>query len=125
MKRILIVDDQSVLRAMVRDILEEWTPPLHIQEAEGGPEALVYLERDPFDLVICDIKMPEMDGFEVVQRIRAGSANPDLPVIMLTAEVDPQSIARGAASGATSYLTKPFNESDLVEAVEAFVGPRA
>jgi len=124
MKRILIVDDQPVLRAMVRDILEEWSTPLQVSEAESGPEALVYLQSEPFDLVICDIKMPVMDGFEVVQKIRAGSLNPGLPIILLTAESDPDSIARGASLGATSYLTKPFNETELVEAVEAFVGSR-
>lgn len=110
---------------MVRDILEEWNPPLQIAEAESGREALVYLHSESFDLLICDIKMPEMDGFEVVQYIRAGSLNREVPIILLTAENDSDSIARGAALGATSYLTKPFNESDLVEAVEEFVGTRS
>ncbi len=124
MKRVLIIDDQPVLRALVRDILENWPEQLYIEEAEDGIDAIVNLECRDYDLLICDIKMPQMDGFEVVQKIRAWSWNPQVPIIILSAEADPESIARGAALGATSYLTKPFNEQELVHAVRGFIGPQ-
>lgn len=121
MKRVLIIDDHSTLREVVRDILENMDEPLSIEEEENGIDALVNLECRDYDLLICDVKMPEMDGFEVVKTIRSWSWNPQVPVIMLTAERDPDSIARGARLGATSYLTKPFNAAELEEAVRSFL----
>lgn len=124
MKRVLIIDDQSALRGLVRDILENMDPDLYIEEEENGVTALVNLECRDYDLLICDVKMPEMDGFEVIKTIRSWCWNPNVPVIMLTAEADPDSIATGARLGATSYLTKPFNEDDLVAAVKSLLGQK-
>jgi CheY-like chemotaxis protein len=121
MKRVLIIDDHSSLRELVRDILENMDQPLSIEEEENGLDALVNLECRDYDLLICDVKMPECDGFEVVKTIRNWSWNPNVPVIMLTAEADPESIAKGATLGATSYLTKPFNAAELEEAVKTFL----
>jgi two-component system, sensor histidine kinase and response regulator len=82
---------------------------------------VVNLECRDYDLLICDIKMPEMDGFEVVQKIRNWCWNPQVPVIILSAESDPQSIARGAALGASAYMTKPFNAEELANTARAFL----
>ena len=122
MKRVLIIDDQPVLRGLVRDILENWHEPLYIEEEDNGVDAIVNLECRDYDLLICDVKMPYMDGFEVVKTIRQWTWNPQVPIIMLTAEVDPESVARAIALGATSYLRKPFNEAELIEAVCSFLG---
>lgn len=121
-KKVLIIDDQASLRGLVRDILENYDENLYIEEEENGINAIVNLECRDYDLLICDVKMPEMDGFEVVKTIRNWTWNPKVPVIMLTAEADPASIARGAVLGATSYLTKPFNEADLLRAVKSLIG---
>ncbi len=123
MKRVLIIDDQPVLRGLVRDILEDWDYPLYIEEEENGLTAIVNLECRDYDLLICDIMMPEMNGFEVVEKIRSWKWNPDVPILMLTGETDPESIARGASLGATAYLTKPFNARELVEAVRGLLQP--
>lgn len=122
MKKVLIIDDQPTLRALVRDILENWPEPLHIEEEDNGINAIVNLECRDYDLLICDVKMPEMDGFGVIETMRKWNWNPQVPVIMLTAEADPESIARGAQLGATAYLTKPFNEAELVAAVQNLLG---
>lgn len=122
MKRVLIVEDQPLLRSMVRDILEYWPEQLYIEEEENGLDAIVNLECRDYDLIICDVMMPEMDGFEVVRTVRGGTWNPEVPIILLTAECDELSIVRGLTLGATSYLTKPFNESELVHAAAAFLG---
>ena len=121
-KKVLIIDDQASLRGLVRDILENYDENLYIEEEENGINAIVNLECRDYDLLICDVKMPEMDGFEVVKTIRNWNWNPKVPVIMLTAEADPASIARGAVLGATSYLTKPFNEADLLKVVKSLIG---
>lgn len=122
MKRVLIIDDQPVLRGLVRDILEDWDYPLYLEEEENGLHAIVNLECRDYDLLICDIMMPEMNGFEVLQKIRNWQWNPNVPILMLTGETDPESIARGAALGATGYLTKPFNSQELREAVQSLLG---
>lgn len=106
---------------LVVDILESIDETLSITEQENGALAVAELEKQDFDLLICDIKMPVMDGFEVVERLRALQRNSKIPVILLTAEADPESIARGARLGATSYLTKPFNAEELTAAVKGFL----
>ncbi|MBT9588547.1 response regulator [bacterium] len=121
MKRVLIIDDQACFRGIVRDILENWSEPLYIEEEENGIDAVINVECRDYDLLICDIKMPEMDGFEVVSKVREWRWNPHVPILMLTAERDPASIARGAAIGATGYLTKPFNEVEFLDAVRTML----
>lgn len=119
MKKVLIVDDQDVIREMVRDVLEDWDETLCIDEEDNGFTALARLEKQAYDLLICDVKMPELNGFEVLHAVR--TQRPELPVIMLTAEADAASIVRGATLGATSYLTKPFNADDLIGHVQALL----
>jgi CheY-like chemotaxis protein len=121
MKRVLVVDDQETLRLLVVDILESIDDTLSITEQENGALAIAELQQQDYDFMICDIKMPVMDGFEVVERLRTLSRNSTIPVILLTAEADPESIARGARLGATSYLTKPFNAEELTEAVKPYL----
>ena len=121
MKNVLVVDDQETLRLLVCDILEDLDPTLRLSQAENGRIALELLQAQDFDLVICDVKMPEMDGFEVVSKLRSLNRNSNVPVVMLTAEANPESVVQGATSGATSYLTKPFNAEELTEAIRPFL----
>lgn len=122
MKNVLVIDDQETLRLLVCDILEDMDSSLGITQAEDGFVALEKLNSMDFGLVICDVKMPDMDGFEVIRRLRASTRNNQVPVLMLTAEGEPESIAQGVLSGATSYLTKPFNALELTEAVRPLLG---
>ena len=116
-KTVLLVDDQKSVRAVVRQVVEQWDPEAIVVEAADGFEALEKVESDRPDLVICDVCMPEMTGFEVLQAVREQPANWDLPVIMLTGETDDASLAEGYRRRATSYVTKPFNVKDLMEAL--------
>jgi len=116
-KTVLLVDDQSSVRTVVRQVVEQWDPEALILEAADGFEALEKVESDRPDLVICDVCMPEMSGFEVLQAVREQPANWNLPVIMLTGESDQASLAEGYRRRATSYVTKPFNVDDLLEAL--------
>lgn len=115
--RILVVDDE----AGVRDLL---TDALHMQgytvvSAPDGLEALNLLRRDRFDLVISDVNMPKLDGFELLAKLRGnGDAT---PMLLLTARDTRQDITHGLREGADDYLTKPFGLEELVLRVAAIL----
>jgi len=86
-------------------------------KAPGGREALALVGKEPFDAVILDIMMPDVDGYQVLQHIRSNPATVTLPVIFLTAKATPADIEKGLALGANHYITKPFSGLDLVRKV--------
>jgi len=90
---------------------------MHPIKCPGGREALAVLAQERLDAVICDIMMPDVDGYEVLQHIRANPATKTLPVIFLTAKSTPADIEKGIALGANHYITKPFSGLDLVNKV--------
>lgn len=116
MEKILIVDDE---KRMV-DLIELYLRPYHYecQKVLSGKEALDLLDEDRFDLVLLDIMMPEMDGWELCEAIRKKS---DVPIIMLTARDQQDDIVRGLKLGADDYITKPFHEAELVARMEALL----
>lgn len=112
--RILVVDDTEANRDMLsRRLLRRG---YDVAVADGGRSALDRLERESFDLVLLDIMMPELGGFEVCQEIRKTS---DVPVIMLTARTDDVDKIVGLEMGADDYVTKPFNPREVVARVKA------
>lgn len=121
MKSVLLVDDQEAIRQLVRDALEAWPDQLEVTEAVDGQDAVDTMNRQTFDLLILDIRMPRKDGYEVLEWVRSNSATAELPVIMLTAENEDMDIVKGAELGATSYVTKPFNLDDLFEALKGYL----
>jgi diguanylate cyclase (GGDEF)-like protein len=108
---ILIVDDVPKNIQLAASILQNES--YHIAFAQDGPTALNQVESNRFDLILLDIMMPQMDGFEVCRRIRDRSDNPDMPIIFLTAKNDTDSIVKGFAMGAMDYVRKPFNGAEL------------
>jgi DNA-binding response OmpR family regulator len=116
----LVVDDQAVIRELVKEALELWREGLEIEEAEDGMEAIVNLECRQYDLMICDVKMPVLDGIGVLKKVREQASTRDLPVIMLTGETDPEQIVGALNLGATSYITKPFNLDELLSALNTY-----
>ncbi len=111
---ILIVDDESRMRRFVRLNLE--TEGFDVIEAENAFEALEKVRTKMPDLVILDVAMPDMDGFEALQRIREIS---DVPVIMLTVKDDEEDRIRGLDLGADDYVTKPFSPRELASRIRA------
>jgi sigma-B regulation protein RsbU (phosphoserine phosphatase) len=105
--RILVVDDNEMNRDMLsrRLIKQGYT----VKTAPGGSEALEMIEKDDTDLVLLDIMMPEMDGFEVLARIRETRSSSVLPVIMATAKDEGKDVVRALDMGANDYVTKPFD----------------
>jgi type IV pilus assembly protein PilB len=115
---VLIVDDNEELRKIVRMTLERGPRPIHCDEASNGFEALGKVEAHKPHLIILDLMMPGMDGFEVCKRLRAKLSTALIPVIMLTARADLESKELGFLAGTDDYLTKPFDRPELVARVQ-------
>jgi serine phosphatase RsbU (regulator of sigma subunit) len=115
--RLLVVDDIE----MNRDLLGRRLTGqgYHVEMAEGGAQALAMLQAAPFDLVLLDIMMPDMDGYEVLRRIRGDAVLQHLPVVMVSALGETESVVRCIELGADDYLTKPFNPLVLKARVTA------
>jgi DNA-binding response OmpR family regulator len=113
-KRILVVDDEPRMRRFVRMNLD--LEGYEVLEAENGLVALQKVRDDMPDLVLLDVAMPEMDGFETLERIREVSA---VPVIMLTVKNDEADRIRGLDLGADDYVTKPFSPRELLSRIRA------
>ena len=113
--RILIVEDHPLIAELVETRLRlEGMQPVR---CPGGREAIDILGKDTFDLVVLDIMMPEVDGYEVLRHIRTESVSPELPVIFLSAKSSPADVEKGFALGANHYITKPFSGHDLVRKI--------
>jgi two-component system, sensor histidine kinase and response regulator len=111
MSRILIVDDEPVVRDVLRACLDDGTHEL--TAVESGVLALESVARQQPDLVLCDVMLPGMDGFEITRRLKQIARDEFLPVIMVTAMVDHDVRMRGLESGADEFLTKPIDPQEL------------
>ena len=115
--KILVVDDEARMRKLVKDFLIK--KDYEVIEAADGQEAVdVFFEQNDISLVILDVMMPKMDGWEVLKEIRAYSR---IPVIMLTAKGDERDELKGFDSGADEYISKPFSPKILVARVDALL----
>jgi DNA-binding response OmpR family regulator len=113
---VLVVEDEDDVRRLVRVLLERAGHT--VVEAANGLEALRLLETEAPDLVVLDVAMPELDGWQTLERIRDLS---DVPVLMLTARAGELDKVRGLRSGADDYVTKPFGRQELLARVEALL----
>ncbi len=114
--RILAVEDDERIRAAVKLALEDegWT----VAEAANGEDALAAFQQEPADVVLIDIMLPDIDGFEVCRAIRRSS---DVPIVMVTARDDTHDIVAGLEAGADDYLTKPFAPKELSARIRALL----
>ena len=117
MKRILIVEDSPTMRALLNSALEGLEIPVKITEASSGFEALRQLPREPFDLIVTDINMPDINGLELVSFAKSNSAYRSIPLIIVSTEGAEKDRARGIELGADAYLVKPFDAENLREVV--------
>jgi DNA-binding response OmpR family regulator len=121
--RILIVDDISKNIQVVGNILKRVGYSLSF--ATSGAQALDMAMTEPFDLILLDVMMPQMDGYEVCARLKEKSETRDIPVIFLTARTALDDITRGFHAGAVDYVTKPFNSEELLARVRTHLGLKA
>ena len=110
--KILCVDDENLNRAILRDALVP--QGYEVVEAINGLEALTILNRERIDIVLLDINMPEMDGLTACRHIKSGENTSHIPVIMITSLTDTENRIRGIEAGAEDYITKPFNEGEVL-----------
>ncbi|MCC6484056.1 MAG: response regulator [Armatimonadetes bacterium] len=115
-KKILAVDDEKHIVRLVQVNLER--QGYDVVTANDGREALEKVASENPDLVVLDVMMPYMDGFEVLQNLRRNPNTRDIPVIMLTAKAQDADVFRGWQSGVDCYLTKPFNPIELISFVK-------
>jgi len=114
--RILTVEDDERIRAAVKLALEDegWT----VDEAASGEEAVIRFGRQPSDVVLIDIMLPGIDGFELCRNLRRTS---DVPIVMVTARSDTHDVVAGLEAGADDYLTKPFAPKELSARIRALL----
>lgn len=115
MKRILTIDDSKTMRDMLMVTLAD--AGFDVLQAVDGEDGIGVLEREPVDLVITDINMPTMDGYEVIRQIRANPRYHKIPVLVLTTEGEVEKRAIAKEAGATGWMVKPFDPQRLVETV--------
>lgn len=115
-RKILVVDDERHIVRLVEVNLTR--AGYEVETAYDGVEALEKVAEDLPDMIILDVMMPRMDGFEVLKKLQSDAKYKDIPVIMLTAKAQDADIFKGWQSGVSSYLTKPFNPKELLVFVE-------
>jgi len=113
--RVLLVDDNADLRHYLQQLLSQrWS----VQLASDGEEALQSAFSDPPDLILSDVMMPKMDGFQLLQHLRADSRTKDIPIILLSARAGEEARVEGIEKGADDYLVKPFSARELYARVQ-------
>jgi DNA-binding response OmpR family regulator len=113
---VLIVDDEPMARTLLRLMLVR--VGFNVSEAEDGYDALEKVQQNLPDIILLDVMMPGMDGFSVCEELRQRKETATLPIIMLSAKTDLDSINKGLRIGATKYLTKPISPEDLTRHVK-------
>ena len=114
--KILIVDDVAKNIQVVGNILQDQKYDIYF--ANNGPNALRQVENNNFDLILLDVMMPEMDGFETCQKVKQIEHAKDVPIIFLTAKTDIESTVKGFEVGGIDYITKPFNSTELLARIK-------
>jgi DNA-binding response OmpR family regulator len=120
--RVLIVEDHPMIAELVETRLR--IEGMHPTKCLGGREAIQVLSQAEVDLVILDIMMPEVDGYEVFKFMKSQDRTRHVPVIFLTAKSTQEDVEKGLALGAEYYITKPFSGADLVRKVKILLDQR-
>ncbi len=128
MRRILVVEDSNSTRAFVRAALEDPSFATHtgeteIVEAASGFEAMRLLPRGPYDLIVTDINMGDINGLELIHFIRRSEHHRSTPLVIISTQNTDRDVERGLALGANAYLRKPFTEEELRSTAIALLGP--
>ncbi|MEW6103491.1 MAG: response regulator [bacterium] len=120
MKSILLVDDEEDLVETGKMFLED--AGYEVDTAKDGLEAMEKVYEKKYGLILLDITIPEMDGYQVCRMLKNDPSYKDIPVVMLTAKTLKADKFRGMETGADEYLTKPYTPDELISAVRSFIG---
>ncbi|NMM46975.1 response regulator [Marinigracilibium pacificum] len=116
MKSILVIEDNNDVRENISEILE--LSNYYVKQAHNGIEGVRIAKTSKVDLILCDIMMPELDGYGVLHMLNKDPKTSNIPFIFLTAKTEKSDIRKGMNLGADDYLTKPFDDTELLEAIE-------
>ncbi|MEP6909529.1 MAG: response regulator [Actinomycetota bacterium] len=116
MVRVLVIDDEAPIRLLCRVNLE--AAGMKVREAEDGVVGLAAAREEPPDVILLDVMMPGMDGWQVLEALLGEDSTKDIPIIFLTARAELRDQARGLELGGVDYVTKPFNPVELAHLVE-------
>jgi two-component system chemotaxis response regulator CheY len=120
-RRVLVVDDSATIRQQVRMALAQ--AGFDVVEAADGEDGIAKIRGDSqIAAVICDINMPKKTGLELIEEVRAGGPNSQVPIVMLTTEGQPAMVQRAKQAGAKGWIIKPFKPALLVAAVQKLTG---
>ncbi len=114
-KKILVVDDDPSVRELIRVTLRDY----EVIECVNGLEALEKVEIEKPDLILLDVMMPKMNGFEVIRELRSSPSTVEVPILLLTARGDRSTLKRSQEEGVVTYFTKPFSPRALAQKVES------
>lgn len=117
MKRVLLIEDDVVLRENTAELLE--LSNFEVITASNGKFGVDIAKNSPFDIIVCDIMMPELDGYGVLETLAKNEITKYIPFIFLSAKTERKDIRKGMDLGADDYITKPFNEEELISAIES------
>jgi CheY-like chemotaxis protein len=123
-RKILVVDDERPVRELcIACIRHGLGSQFEVIEAADGKEALATAEVEQPDLILLDIMMPEMDGFEACRRLKQSAGTRDIPIVFLTALGEDENVEKGLALGGESYVVKPFNAVTLAAQISELLTP--
>ena len=115
---VLVVDDASFIRDLVKKCLRNYFPGIKIEDAINGKKAQAMLAREAFDLVLCDWEMPEMSGLELLTWCREQEALKAMPFVMVTSRGDKENVVQAIQAGVSGYVSKPFTNEQLLTKVK-------
>ncbi len=121
-KKVLVVEDSPTMRSLIASTVEE-LPGFAVIAVGNGFEALKVLPSQPFDLIITDINMPDINGLEIVNFVKNHPNYRAIPLIIVSTEQSEEDIKKGLALGASAYVTKPFNPDELRKTVQGLLKP--
>lgn len=119
-KRILVVDDSATMRMFISMSIKKVLAVVSITEAVNGIDAIEKMKNQDFDLVLTDMVMPEMDGAQLISKIR-GSLNKNIPIVIITTKGEEKDRNLGLSLGADGYITKPLSCQELKDTVSKFL----
>ena len=120
-KKVLVVDDSRTALMMEREILEKGTP-YQCVTASDGQEAIEKAKRDLPDLILMDVVMPRMNGFEACKMMRQHQGTRNIPIVLVTTRGEEEYMEAGFQSGCNDYITKPVNGEELVALLQSYLG---
>jgi len=119
MKTVLVIEDNSDILENTSEILE--LASYHVSLAKNGKEGIAVAIKDKPDVILCDIMMPEANGYQVLQEIKKNPTTKNIPFIFVTASVEKRDVEAALNMGADGYLKKPYESEDLLKTISSFI----